>query len=294
MKRKTGPVPVFVLILCLCAIPPARAQMPRGNADKPLEITADQTLEWRRNDSQYIARGNVMAKQGDVSIAADLLTADYRDGGPSSGQQIYRLTATGNVRILSQGSTAEGDRAVYEVDKGLATMTGQSLKLSSPGQTVTARDRFEYWVNQGRLTAIGQAHVIRDQDTIDAQTMSAIFTQDPKTGSRTLSRLEASGSVLITTPAETLRGDKGDYDAATTIATLTGHVVIKRGPNTLEGDSADVNLTTNISRMHGGGESGSGGRVRGVFYPGSQDNPAAAPPETQPAKKPMQLHMPVR
>lgn len=276
---------------------PVLAQNPLSgsqNSSKPLEITASQTLEWHRNDKQYIARGDVVARQGDVSIEAALLTADYRES-EKSNMDIYRLTAEQNVRIVSQGSTAEGDKAVYEVDKGLATMTGNALKLYSPGQSVTARDRFEYWVTEGRLNAVGQARAIKGEDTIDAQTLSAVFVDDPAAHTRKLSKLEASGGVVITTPTETLQGDQGTYDASTTVATITGHVVIKRGPNILEGDSADVNLTTNVSRMHGG-TAGGGGRVRGVFYPGSQDGAASksSPQQTVPQKKTMQLHMPVR
>ena len=134
---------------------------------------------------------------------------------------------------------------------------------------MTAKDRFEYWTGRGRLNAIGQAHAVRGEDTIDADTMSAIFMQGPQKGGKELSRLEADGHVVIVTPAETLTADHGVYKKDTNVAALTGHVTIKRGPNILEGDSADLDMNTNISRMHAG--SGPNARVRGVFYPGSQN-----------------------
>jgi lipopolysaccharide export system protein LptA len=246
--------------------------------EKPLEITAKQTLEWHRNDLKYIARGDVVAKQGDTMIESDTMTADYR-ADEKSKNGIYQLTATGNVRITGQGSVATGDKAVYDVDKGLATMTGKKLLMTSPGQTVTARDRFEYWANSGKLSAVGNAHAVRKtdtgEDTIDADTLSAIFVENPQTHSRELARMEAEGHVVITTPTEVLHGDRGDYIKASNVAHLYGHVTIKRGPNVLEGDSADVDLNTNISRMHAGPQA----RVRGVFYPGTQD--AAPAPQAQ-------------
>ncbi len=266
---------IAFLVFCFLTGPASaqEAMIPQSST-QPLEITAQKTLEWRRNDKQYVARGQAVAKQGDVSIAGETLTADYRES-KKSNTEIFRLTAEGSVRIVSQGSTAEGDKAVYEVDKGLATMTGSALRLSSPEQTVTAKDRFEYWVPQGRLNAIGRAHAVRGEDVIDSDTMSAIFRENTMTKKRELSKLEAAGHVVITTPTEILRGDRGDYDATTNVATLDGNVSIKRGPNILEGESADVNLTTNISRMHGG--TGEGGRVRGVFYPNSDKSLSKQP-----------------
>ncbi len=257
---------LFFLISLTAFSAQAQDLMP-GQKDQPLEITARKTLEWLRNENKYVARGQAMAKQGDTSIAADTLTANYRET-KKSGTDIYQMIAEGNVRIVSRENVAEGDKAVYDVDKGLATMTGKSLSLVAPGQIVTARDRFEYWVKDGRLNAIGKAHAVRGEDTMDADSLSAIFRENPKTGKQELSRLEADGNVVITTPTEVLRGEKGEYDAATDVAKLIGKVSIKRGPNMLEGDSADVNLTTNVSRMHGGERNN--GRVRGVFYPNSE------------------------
>ncbi len=267
---KTRILPIIIGLLFLaCGLPPlAHAQKAANpHSDAPLEITAKQTLEWHRNDLQYVAKGDVVAKQGDVTIMADTLTADYRET-KASAFEIYRLTANGNVKIISQGNTATGGRAVYDVDNGVAVMTGSNLRLTSPDQMVTARDSFEYWVTDGRLSAIGSAKVLRGQDTLDADKVTAIFTET-KTGNREIKSLNAEGNVIITTPTETLTGKRGEYVAATNTAEIFGDVTIRRGPNILEGERAEVNLTTNISKMHGG--QGEDGRVRGVFYPSSKD-----------------------
>lgn len=262
--------------------------------DDPLEITADQTLEWHRNDKQYIARGNVIVHQGTVTIHADTLTADYRETS-ASAFEIYRLTAAGSVRIVSQGNTATGTQAVYDVDRGVAVMTGDNLRLTSPDQDVTAQQSFEYWVTDGKLTARGNAVVKRaGGDTLRADTVSAVFAEDAG-GSRQLKRLNADGNVKITTPTEVLTGNKGQYEAATNIAQITGHVKIARGPNVLEGESAEVNLTTNVSTMKG--SPAQGGRVRGVFYPGSEKKPdithvPAPAPQQAPQQMPQTMTAP--
>lgn len=262
----------LLLLLCTlnCTLPPAQAQPgPNPDRDKPLEITADQTLEWHRDTKQYIARGAVVVKQGAVTIMADTMTADYRETETASFE-IYRLTADGSVRIVSQGNAATGDKAVYDVDSGTAVMTGNALRLTGPDQTVTARDSFEYRVTEGLLKAIGRAKVTRGKDTLEADILSAIFATDTQ-GARQLRRATADGGVVITTPTERLTGRSGVYDAATDIATLRGGVTIRRGPNVLEGDSAEVNLATNVSTMRSGEEGG--GRVRGVFYPEGGGDP---------------------
>ncbi len=256
--------------------------------DQPLEITAEQTLEWHRDNQQYIARGSVIAKQGDVTIIADILTADYRETS-ASAFEIYRLSADGNVKISSKGNVAYGQKAVYDVDRGVAVMTGDNLRLAAPDQSVTARDSFEYWVTEGRLTARGGAHVTRmGGDTLDADIVAAIFTEDA-TGTRQLKNLTADGHVRITTPNEIVTGKKGRYEAVTNIAVLSGDVKITRGPNVLEGERAEVNLTTNVSKMLGGPVQGTNGtgRVRGVFYPGSDKKPVIekVPAPSQSQKK---------
>lgn len=274
-SQKKSP-PVFLYLAVLAVLSAALPAFAQAEKDPPLEITADRTLEWHRNDLRFIARGNVAAQQGDVTIRSETLTALYRETEDTS-IDIYRLDADENVIIDSSEANAYGDQAVYDVDQGKAVMTGENLRMTSPDQTVTARDNFEYFVNDGRLIANGAVRIVRGEDTITTDQAIALFSENVE-GERQLQRLEAKGNVIIKTPAETLYGDRGHYDAAGNIAEIYGNVRITRGPNVLEGERAEVDLTTNISRMFGGAASGTtgtdSGRVRGVFYPDSNNTPA--------------------
>jgi lipopolysaccharide export system protein LptA len=288
--------PLLISLFSLFISYPALAQtkaaaVPAPGKEQPMEITADQTLEWHRNDLQYIARGNVVARQGAAAIHCDTLTADYRQSKKSSNE-IYRLTAVGHVAITSQNNTATGDKAVYTVDDGIAVMTGKNLTMTAPDQTVTARDNFEYETATGRLIANGDARAVKKtdkgNDVITSDKLSAWTAQD-SAGKRTFTKMAADGHVVITTPTDILHGDNGTYMADTQIATVTGHVRINRGPNVLEGEKADINLATNVSRMIGTG--GERGRVRGIFYPGSDKgnvlslNKPAQPAMPEPTQK---------
>ncbi len=238
------------------------------DSKKPLEITADGSLEWHRNDLYFKAKKNVKAEQGSTILFADVLVAKYRDGKNNS-MDIHTINADGNVKITSDQSSAYGDHAVYNIDKGYAVMTGSDLRLISDDQIVTARDKFQYWVNDGRLEALGFASAVRQGDKLVADKIIAIFEAD-KTGKRLLKTLEAVGRVVITTPDEIITGASAIYEAETNIAQIHDNVKIMRGSNILEGARAQVDLGTNISKIFGG-SSDAKGRVRGIFYPGSVD-----------------------
>src|SRR5262249_39691468 len=99
-------------------------------------------------------------------------------------------------------------------------------------------------------------------------------------GKQSLKRVEALGNVVITTPTEVARGNRGDYDADTQVATLTGNVRLTRGDNQLNGDRAEVNMKTGISTLLAGdgrpaaGQTNpaEGKRVRVLLMPGQADS----------------------
>lgn len=260
----------LTLLTIMCTISLSYAQSTGNNisgSKDPVEISADNTLEWLQNQKQYIANGNVEAQQGDVTIFTDKLVADYKDDNKGGNVEIWQLTATSNVTLKNLDSTATGDNAVYNVETGLATLTGQNLKLTTPDQIITASKRMEYNANQGVAKAVGNAKIIREKNTLTAQTIIANFARD-KAGKQTLKTAKANGNVKIKTPDEILTGNSGVYNAVTNTAEITGNVKIVRGPNVLEGARAEVNLTTNVSKMFGAPNSGK--RVKGVFFPSSQ------------------------
>jgi lipopolysaccharide export system protein LptA len=78
-----------------------------------------------------------------------------------------------------------------------------------------------------------------------------------------ITRIDARGSVFVSSPTETAQGDVGVYDVTAKEITLTGKVVLTRGDNVIRGQRLVLNLVTGKSRIEGGR-----GRVRGYFVPG--------------------------
>jgi lipopolysaccharide export system protein LptA len=269
-----APLLAFLILAFSAWMAPAIAS-PEASEEQPLEITADSTLEWNRDAHQYVARKNAKAVQGNFSVSADTLTADYAEEG--NGTAITHLTAEGNVLITSGTSQVTGDKAVYDVAGGLAVITGDNLKLQGDGLNVTAKEKFEYHANEGKLVAFGRPLVTYNQDTLEANQVTAwIDTQGTQKKSANqpaggdLKRAEATGNVVIKTATETATGDRATYDAKTSQAELIGHATIQRDQNTLHGERAQIDLTTGLSRMLGG--DGKDTRVKGVFYPASKKN----------------------
>ncbi len=208
--------------------------------DVPLEITADQALEWNQTARTYTARGNAKAQQGDFSVSGDTLTAAY-EGKNNSTSDLNKVTAEGHVVILSgqAGKTdrAEGAKAVYDITGSVITLTGDSSSRSSRPQ------------------------VTRGKDILVADEIKVFMN------GQEMERAEAMGSVQISTGGEQkASGDKAIYTKATNIAELIGTVKIMQGYNWIEGDYAKMNLTTKVSTITG---QKNRPRVKGIFYPSS-------------------------
>lgn len=238
-----------------------------GGGNEPITIDADDSVEWRQDEKVYIARGNAKAKRGDVTIAANVLRAHYRDG--SDGQpDVWRFDATGNVRIITPRERVYGDQGVYNVDTGVFELTGKRLRIEGEGRTLTARDKLEYRQKEQVARALGAATATVDDKSLRADVLTAHFGEDAD-GKVSLRRAEATGNVFVSTPAEHARARRADYDADKELLTLSGDVKLTRGANQLNGEYAEVNLKTGISRLLARPRGASGGKpVRGLFVPG--------------------------
>jgi lipopolysaccharide export system protein LptA len=235
--------------------------LPGQNRDKPLEILADAGIEWNQPRKAYIARGNAQAIQGEVSVRADTLTAYYRDvdGGRTD---IWRIDADSGVRIVTPTQQAFGDKAVYDVDKGVLVLTGRNVRMVTATDKITARDSLEYWEKRNLAVARGDAVAVRGDNRMRADVMTAEFAKDAA-GKSKVSRVHVYDNVVISSPGEIVRGDRGTYNLDTGVAVLTGSVKITRGENQLNGERAEVDLNTGVSKLFGGGTQG----VRGYLVP---------------------------
>lgn len=274
MKRlSSATLAPATLAACLLLAAPALSQglnlSAGGEARGPIEVLADNGIEWQQSQRRFTARGNAVASRGDVSVRADELIASYRET-PGGGTDISRLEARGGVRIASPTQTATGTSAFYDLDSGRVELKGSPARLVTPNETLTATERLTYDTVKGIATAEGGATIEQGGRLLRAPLLEARLAPGAD-GGLALSTVEARGGVEIITPGETAHGSQGKYDANSGIATLTGSVRIVRGDNVLTGSKAVVNLRTGISTLQGGGGGGDGqggtGRARAVLNP---------------------------
>ena len=258
--KKTILLAVFLLLFTTAA----HAQGLPAASNAPVEISAKKSLEWNRRNRTYTAREDVLARQGNFEMKCDVLTATY--DSKRGGTSISQMVATGSVVLSSPPYTAFGDKAVYDVAGGTATLTGEGLKIRTETETLAARDSIVFFSAENRLTATGRAVATRGTDTLRADILNAFFQKD-SAGKMFLHRMTATGGVTVKTARETVYGDEGVYDVVAKKAVLTGKVRIQQGESFLEGTRAEVDLTSGISQLFASENMGTDGRVRGVFYP---------------------------
>ena len=107
--------------------------------DGPIQIEAEDGIEWQRANQVYVASGNARATQGSVSVQGDELIAHYKPSATGENE-IYRINANGNVRITSDSEVAQSDNAVYDIDNGVLVLTGDTVRLDTAEDTIIARD----------------------------------------------------------------------------------------------------------------------------------------------------------
>jgi lipopolysaccharide export system protein LptA len=234
-----------------------------GSSSGPVSIEADDGIEWQRDKNVYVARGNARAARGDMSIAADTLIAHYHDT-PNGGTTIYMVEANGNVVVVNKDSKIVGDNAIYDLDKGMAVITGKALKATSKESYVTARDSLEYWTKQVAVVARGNAVAADPTRHIQGDMLVGYFHEDAKTGQKKLYQVEATGNVIIDNKGDIAKAAKAVYNMDSDIATLDGGVKITRGKNQLNGEHAIYDTKTGKAKVTGGT-----GQVKTLLIPGS-------------------------
>lgn len=237
-----------------------------GDGEGPIQIDAEEGIEWRQDAQVFEARGNAVARRGAVEVRADVLSAHYREAEDGSSE-IWRLDAVGNVQIASDNERAYGERGVYDVDNAILVLRGgDRVRLVTETDEIAADDQLEYWERKRMAVARGNASAVRGDKRLNADVLAAYFG-DGEGGEARIDRVEAFDDVEVVTADEVVRADRGVYDVATGVATLSGDVRVTRGANQLNGCSAEVDLNSGVSTLKSCAGSAPGARVRGLLQP---------------------------
>lgn len=241
--------------VALCFNLPALAD--DGN---PLQIEADELLEWDQTAGTYIARGAAVARQGTTEINADSLTASYDPAAPS--RRIQKIVAIGNVTYKAEGTSATGAKLIYDIAGSTYLIEGKNAKINSPSGTMSATQDINYDASDpaNKIIIARGAALYRDAQNriIAGERIVGFMDKDSA-----LQTLDAETNVkVVTVGGQTATGDAVTYNYATSKAVLTGNVEILDGANIMRGGRAEVDFNSGISRIL---SDGSGKRVSGVL-----------------------------
>lgn len=242
-----------------------------GSKDMPIEITADNGIEWEKNKEILIASGNAKASRGGITVLAEVLRAYYRKK-TTGGTDLYRLDAAGGVKIFSDTESMEGQTAVLDFEQAILKVDGKKVIYKAGPDTITANQQMEYWERQKMAVARGNAVAIHKGKTLRADVLKALLRKN-KTGRSEVYIIEAFNNVLIVSDKDRLRSDSAIYKLDSGIVTLKENVSIIRENSILNGDLAEINLKTGISKLLTVDSVESRKerkRVRGLIYPHRQ------------------------
>ena len=131
---------VPALLLAGLAVGPAASQtsaLKDHNSNAPVDVAADR-IEVQDRADRAIFSGNVVVRQGELTLTAARLTVAYSSGG---GVELRRIDATGGVTVKSPSETARGNVGIYDLQRRIITLIG--------GVSLVQKDAR---VNGGRLT----------------------------------------------------------------------------------------------------------------------------------------------
>jgi lipopolysaccharide export system protein LptA len=265
---------LLLLAAGLMLVQPAHAQLGSSDPAAPINVQADNGIEWQQDKQLYIARGNAVATRGPATIKADTLIAHYREakGGNTntgSNNEIYRIEAEGNVVITRDSRTVVGDHADYDMDQGIGIVHGKALKMTTATDVITAKDALEWYDEKQIAVARGDAVAVRQGGrTIKADTLTAYMVktaqpqpgapgQPAKPGAAPAKPASPPAKPATTTaaanggtPPANAPPANGD-DSKISRIDAQGHVVVLNGPDIGRGDYGVYNALTDICTLLG-------------------------------------------
>lgn len=139
---------VALLVMLLTAMPVvAQSAVRKHNNDAPITVDAN-SLDVADANGRAVWTGDVRITQGDMKLTADTVTALYSHGKNGGDQQIDRIDAQNNVKLVTPSETASGRIGIYDVHRRTITLVG-GVTLTH-GDSVLRGQRLAIDLDSGR------------------------------------------------------------------------------------------------------------------------------------------------
>jgi lipopolysaccharide export system protein LptA len=165
---------------------------------------------------------------------------------------------------------------------GLGTNSKEPIKIDA--------DRLDVFDKENRAVYAGNVVAVQGDTTMRCSTLTIHFDRQRAGGGTVqraaaasdqndaIKRIECAGPVTVVSKDQVATSDKADYDRAGGRVIMTGNVALSQGQNVTRGERLVYDVNAGVANIEA-----TGGRVRGLFVPGSQPDAAAT---AKPAPKP--------
>lgn len=151
---------VFALLSLLASPVIAQTNINLGgvqaDTSAPVEVTADNLLVDQDTGTATFS-GNVLIGQGDLRLSAEKVDVIYNEG---TGQ-ISRLVAAGAITFVTATEAAEAENAVYDIEAGNLTLSGNVLLTQGP--SAIGAERMVINLNTGSAEMSGRVRTVLQQ-----------------------------------------------------------------------------------------------------------------------------------
>jgi len=216
--------------------------------DEPIEIYADNGIEWHKNEKKYIAIGNAKVISGSLTLESRIIEAFYEENS-NSEMDIKKVIAFKDVKISDEKIRITGGKtAEYNIKKDYFQIVGNKIILTSESNILNAKKKMEYWRSKNVAVATGDAVAIK-KDEFEIKGEKLVWHLE-KIGDETkVKKIMGFENVSIQTNNEVAFSDKALYNKKKEICKLFGNVRLQKGDSFLLGEYAEVDLKSGISKL---------------------------------------------
>lgn len=126
----------------------------------PVEITS-QDLELDQQNGTAIFTGDVIVKQGDITMTCQRMVVEYAEDPSTRKTEIQVIRMFGGVTFVTGDEAAKSERAVYTLPTEIVEMFGNVLVTQGP--TVLSSDKLTYNLQTGDGQMEGSVKTVLQQ-----------------------------------------------------------------------------------------------------------------------------------
>ena len=115
---------------------------------EPIDIASD-TMEGNQKQSTVTFKGNVVAKQEDATLYANVLVIYYH---PDT-RKLKEIVATGNVKVVQLARRATGQKVTFYENENKVVLEGDAVVRE--GDNVVRGERVTFYVDEERSVVEG-------------------------------------------------------------------------------------------------------------------------------------------